>query len=393
MSSNKPKSQETLENRILEKLISVLGKGSHGLSTPIFRGNEEKYLLDCVRSTFVSSVGEFVNKFELEIAGYVGAKRAVAVVNGTAGLQIALQLSGVNQGDEVITPAMTFVATANAVNYVGATGHFVDVSEHTLGIDPDALESWLKYIVEPVGSGSINRNTGKRLAAIVPMHTFGHPCEIDKLMAIAHDYGLVVVEDAAEALGSYFQSQHVGTFGKFGVLSFNGNKVITTGGGGAIITNDEQLADRAKHLTTTAKLPHAWDLVHDEVGYNYRMPNINAALGCAQLEQLDEFLKSKRELKKTYSEAFESFSDVALFDEPKNCKSNFWLQTLMLSKEVQASRDLILDLTNAVGIETRPAWELIPNLVPYRSCPSAPLPVANSLQRRIVNIPSSVGIV
>lgn len=266
---------------IVNALRGVLGSGPVGLHEPRFDGNERRYLQECIDSTFVSSVWRFVDRFEADLANYTGARHAVAVVNGTAALHVALLLAGVEAGDEVIVPALTFVATANAVRYCGATPHFADSEERTLGLDPGALRDWLRQTAEMQGGGCINRHTGRRIRAVAPMHTFGHPCDLDGLLAVAHDYGLALVEDAAESLGSWIHERHTGTFGQLGTLSFNGNKIITTGGGGAILTNDSELARRAKHLTTTAKKPHRWEYVHDEVGFNYRMPNVNAALGCA----------------------------------------------------------------------------------------------------------------
>jgi perosamine synthetase len=292
----------------------------------------------------------------------------------------------------VIVPALTFVATANAVQYLGAVPHFADSEETTLGLDPRALRDWLKSVAEPTGNAYRNRHTGRRLRALVPMHAFGHPCDLEGLLAVAYDYRLALVEDAAESLGGRYQAQHTGTFGLLGTLSFNGNKIITTGGGGAILTNDQRLADHAKHLTTTAKLPHRWNYVHDEVGYNFRMPNLNAALGCAQLEQLPGFLASKRRLFERYQEAFADIDKVRLMREPSGCESNYWLQTLVLSGAVADQRDAILQATNDAGLMTRPAWRLMHKLEPYKECPRAPLPVAESLERRIVNLPSSAGL-
>jgi perosamine synthetase len=379
-----------IADSIITALRSVLGEGSFALHEPCFAGNEQCYVHECIASTYVSSVGAYVERFEKELAAYTGARRAVAVVNGTAALQVALQLAGVQPNDEVIVPALTFVATANAVRYLGAVPHFADSEEATLGLDPHALRDWLKSVAEPVGDAYHNRQTGRRLGALVPMHTFGHSCDIEGLLAVAHDYRLALVEDAAESLGSRYQGQYTGTFGLLGTLSFNGNKIITTGGGGAILTNDERLADQAKHVTTTAKLPHRWDYVHDEVGYNFRMPNLNAALGCAQLEQLPELLSSKRRLFERYQAALVDIHDVRLMREPSNSDSNYWLQTIVLSDAVADQRDAILQATNDDGLMTRPAWRLMHRLAPYASCPRAPLSIAESLAQRLINLPSSV---
>jgi len=382
-----------IEDLIITALRSVLGEGNFALHEPCFAGSEQRYVLDCIDSTYVSSVGTYVDRYEQELAAYTGARRAVAVVNGAAALQVALQLAGVKASDEVIVPALTFVATVNAVHYLGAIPHFADSKEATLGLDPSALREWLRATAEPAGDSYRNRQTGRRLRAMVPMHTFGHPCDMDGLLAVAHDYRLVTVEDAAEPLGSFYQGQHTGTFGLLGTLSFNGNKIVTTGGGGVILTNDERLADHAKHLTTTAKQsPHRWDYVHDEIGYNFRVPNLNAAFGCAQLEQLPEFLVSKHRLFGSYQEAFVNIQDVTLMQEPPNCQSNYWLRTLILSENVAMQRDEVLQATNDAGLTTRPAWRLLHQLEPYNDCPQASLPVAESLAQRIINIPSSAGL-
>lgn len=377
---------------IIRALRNVLGEGNFLLHEPRFTDKERRYLEECIASTYVSSVGTYVDRFEKDLAAYTGARRAVAVVNGTAALQIALQMAGVKTNEEVIVPTLTFVATANAVSYLGAIPHFVDSNISTLGLDPVALREWLQVTAEPAGDGYRNRNTGRRLRAIVPMHTFGHPCNIEGLIGVAHDYRLAMVEDSTESLGSFYQGQHTGTFGLLGTLSFNGNKILTTGGGGAILTNDEFLADYAKHLTTTAKQPHRWDYVHDEVGYNFRMPNLNAALGCAQLEKLPEFLASKRRLFVCYNDCFAGIEDVRLMEEPDGCESNYWLQTLVLADAVADQRDAILQATNDAGLMTRPVWRLMHRLEPYTECPRGPLPVAESLEKRIVNVPSSTGL-
>lgn len=382
-----------LPTAVVEALRSVLGEGTFPLHEPRFQGNEQRYVLDCLESTFVSSVGAHVDRFERELAEYTGARRAVAVVNGTAALQVALQLAGVRAGDEVIIPALTFVATANAVHYLGATPHFADSSEANLGLDPSALRDWLAHTAERTGAGTHNRHTGRPIRAVVPMHTFGHPCELDGLMAVAQDYGLALIEDATESLGSRYHGRHTGTFGLLGALSFNGNKVITTGGGGAILTDDERLADHAKHLTTTAKQPHRWEYVHDEIGYNFRMPNLNAALGCAQLEQLPDFLMAKRHLADRYWDAFSGVEGARLVRELEGSESNYWFQTLLLDEGGAEQRDRVLEATNDAGLMTRPAWTLMHQLAPYRDCPRAPLLVVESLARRIINLPSSAGLV
>lgn len=384
--------QPTLAQSIITAIRSVVGNDRESLHAPEFAGNEWLYLKECLDSTFVSSVGTFVDRFEQDLATYTGARHAIAVCNGTAALHVALQLAGVQRDDEVVLPALTFVATANAASYIGAVPHFADSESATLGLDPVALREWLQHGSEMRGGLCINRTTGRVIRALVPMHAFGHPADLDGLLAVAHDFGLALVEDAAESLGSYWHGQHTGTLGRFGTLSFNGNKTITTGGGGAILTNDPALAKLAKHLTTTAKLPHSWEYTHDRVAYNYRMPNLNAALGCAQLERLPLLLANKRVLHGRYQQAFASVAGVQLLAEPVNCQSNYWLQTLVLDEAQALQRDEILAATNADGVMTRPVWTLLNELPPYRQCPAMPLPVAQSLARRVINIPSSAAL-
>ena len=381
--------QSTLASQIVEAIQSVVGAGPVALHEPRFAGNEWIYLKECLDSNYVSSVGTFVDRFEAELAAYTGAKYAVAVVNGTAALHVALRLAGVLPGDEVLIPALTFVATANAVSYCGAVPHFVDSEQSTLGVDPRALRDYLQVIAELRNDQCVNRTTGRVIRALVPMHAFGHPVDIEGVLAVSRDFQLALVEDAAESLGSTVRGRHTGTFGLAGTLSFNGNKTITTGGGGAIISNDSELARRAKHLTTTAKVSHRWEYRHDEVGYNYRLPNINAALGCAQLEQLPEFLRAKRHLFGQYSTAFARTPQVRLVAEPAQSSSNYWLQTLLLDESVAEQRDSILAATNDAGLMTRPAWTLMHRLAPYRTAPRMELPGAESLERRLINLPSS----
>jgi perosamine synthetase len=381
-----------LDQTFVEAIARVVGSKPVSLHEPIFQGSEWIYIKECLDSTFVSSVGKFVDRFEIDLASYTGAKHVVAVVNGTAALHIALKLAGVRSGDEVLMPALTFVATANAVDYCQATPHFVDAEERTLGIDAVRLRDYLTYATEQHAGQCVNRATQRVIRALVPMHTFGHPVDLDSILAVAHDFNLVVVEDAAESLGSTYHGRHTGTFGLLGTLSFNGNKAITTGGGGAILTNDAELAKHAKHLTTTAKLPHRWAYMHDEVGYNYRMPNLNAALGCAQLEQLPAFLASKRRLYHRYEVAFGGLPLARLVAEPQGCTSNYWLQTLLLDESVADQRDSILTATNDAGLMTRPAWALMHRLLPYRACPRMKLSVAESLESRLLNLPSSANL-
>ncbi len=369
---------------------TVIGVEPTVLHEPRFAGNEWIYLKECLDSTFVSSVGKFVDRFEAELAVYTGAKYAVAVVNGTAALHIALQLGGVVSGDEVLVPALTFIATANAISYCNAVPHFVESEENSLGVDPEALRIYLSVHTEQRGGQCINKNTGRVVRALVPMHTFGHPSRLDELLAITHDFNLIMIEDAAESLGSRYHGRHTGTFGLLGTLSFNGNKTITTGGGGAILTNDSVLAARAKHLTTTAKLPHAWQYIHDEIGYNYRLPNLNAALGCAQLEQMPQFVAAKRSLFRCYESAFAGVDGIKIKKEPADCYSNYWLQTLVLDKNHIEKHNAILSAFNEAGYMCRPAWTLMHRLSPYSHSPRMDLSVAESLAARLINIPSSV---
>ena len=383
-----------LPERVEAAIATVLPRdGFKALHEPRFAGNEWRYVKECIDTGWVSSAGKFVDRFEQELAAYTGAAHAIAVANGTAALHVALQLAGVKSGDEVLVPALTFAATASAVAFCGATPHFVDSEERTLGLDAAALRRHLETIADSSAGACVDRRTGRPIRAVVPMHTFGHPVAIDEVLAVARDFDLAVVEDAAESLGSLYRERHTGTFGPFGTLSFNGNKTITTGGGGAILTDDADLAKRAKHLTRTAKVPHRWEYFHDEVGYNYRLPNLNAALGCAQLEQLPGFVESKRRLYGRYAAAFVSLSGARLFPEPEHCRSNYWLQTLLLDEDAAAERDAVLARTNDAGFMTRPAWTLLDRLPMYRGCPKASLPVAESLARRIVNLPSSPGLV
>jgi perosamine synthetase len=378
-----------LVSQTVAAVRSVVGAAPAALHEPRFAGREWEYLKECLDSTFVSSVGKFVDRFEVELAAYTGAKHAVAVVNGTAALHVALRLAGVQAQDEVLVPALTFIATTNAISYCNAVPHFVESEERCLGVDPAALRSYLGAHTEQRNGLCINKGSGCVIRAIVPMHTFGHSVLLDELLAVVHDYNLVMVEDAAESLGSYYHSRHTGTFGLLGTLSFNGNKTITTGGGGAILTNDSALARRAKHLTTTAKLPHAWHYAHDEIGYNYRMPNLNAALGCAQLEQLPRFIEAKRNLFERYREALAPVHGIGVQEEPENCSSNYWLQTAVLERDNAGQLDALLQALNAAGCMSRPAWTLMSRLTPYAACPSMMLPVAESLAARLINIPSS----
>ena len=357
------------------------------LHVPQFSGNEKKYLNDCIDSTFVSSVGAYVDLFEQKMCEYTGAKHCIAIVNGTNALHLSLILAGVKKEDEVLTQALTFIATANAISYCNATPHFVDVDKETLGLSPTLLKKYLSEIAEVKNNICYNKKTGKKIAACVPMHTFGLPLYIDDLVAVCNEYHIPVVEDAAESLGSYYKKQHTGTFGQLGTFSFNGNKTITCGGGGAIITNDDDLAQKAKHLSTQAKVPHKWEYVHDEIGYNYRMPNLNAALACAQLEQLEQFILNKRALAHQYHTFLDS-QNIEYIKEQQNAISNYWLNTVVLKNRFE--RDQFLEQTNSKGVMTRPIWALMNKLEMFKDCPKSDLSNAEWIEDRVVNIPSSV---
>lgn len=358
------------------------------LSVPKFMGNEKKYLNECIDTTFVSSVGKFVDRFEEDMARYTGAKKAVVCVNGTNALHMSLILVGVERDDEVLTQALTFIATCNAISYIGAHPVFIDVDKSTMGLSPNAVKNWLVKNAEIRDGQCYNKRTGRRVKACVPMHTFGHPVRIDELVGICREYNIELVEDAAESIGSKYVGKHTGTFGKVGAISFNGNKTITTGGGGMMLFQDEQLAEYAKHLTTQAKIPHRWEFKHDHIGYNYRMPNINAALGCAQLENVDKYIADKRETAKIYQEYFEKISDIQFFVEPENCFSNYWLNAVILpNKEAQQA---FLQETNDNKVMTRPIWELMNRLPMFENCENDGLENTIWFADRVVNIPSSV---
>lgn len=389
------------------------------LHAPVFMGNEKKYLNECIDSTFVSSVGKFVDRFEEMVAEYTGAKRAIVTVNGTNALHLALLSVGVTSDSEVITQPLTFIATANAIAYTGAKPIFVDVDLDTMGMSPKALRTWLEEnttkqhaegrICEPTMSEkqtpstyAYNKNTGKRISAIIPMHTFGHPCRIDEIAEICEEYNIPLVEDAAESLGSFYKGKHTGNFGKIGVLSFNGNKTITTGGGGMLLTNDEELGKHIKHLTTQAKIPHPWEYAHDFIGYNYRMPNLNAALGVAQMEKLEEILASKRKTAKAYNDFFNqrksstlnfehgtlNLDSIKHITELDNSISNYWLNAILLPNRQE--RDEFLKFTNEKGVMTRPIWQLMNKLEMFSDAQCGDLSNSEWLVDRVVNVPSSV---
>lgn len=384
---------------IVQEIVSAVRKALGNpekpvlLHAPMFAGNEWKYVKGCIDTGWVSSAGSYVTRFEQDLARFTGARHAVVTVNGTAALHIALRLVGVQAGDEVLMPSLTFIATANACSYCGAIPHFCDVEHRTLGMDAGRLSEHLQAIAVCRDGKTVNRQTGRRIAAVVPMHTFGHPVDLPGILEVCQKHDLPLVEDAAESLGSYYDGKHTGRFGRLGILSFNGNKTITTGGGGAIITDDAELGTRAKHITTTAKVPHAWEFVHDEVGYNYRMPNLNAALGCAQLEQLPEFLLHKRELAHRYQMAFAGIGGVTVFREPANCRSNYWLNAILLERTDLAARDELLQALNAAGLQSRPIWRPMHLLPMYQHCPRMDLHVTEDLARRTINLPSGMALV
>lgn len=363
-------------------------EGLYALHEPVFAGNEWKYVKECLDTGWVSSVGKFVDSFESGLAEYTGVGRAVAVVNGTAALHMCLKLVGVEENDEVLVPAMTFVATANAVTYCGAVPHFVDSEMRTLGVCPEKLGSYLRENGIRRKEGTFNKETGRRIRALVVMHALGHPADLDGIAAVCHEFGIELVEDAAESIGSLYKGRHTGQWGKVSALSFNGNKSMTTGGGGAILTNDQSIADIAKHLTTTAKIPHKWNYDHDQIGYNYRLPNLNAALGCAQLEQLSGFVAKKRKLADRYRAAFAGLDGIKFFAEPEFATSNYWLNALILEDSESSKLEALLELTHESGIATRPVWTLMHRLPMFATAPRMDLSTAENIARRLITIPS-----
>ena len=394
--------------KTIDFIKSVYGnKDFIPLAVPAFAGSEKEYLNECIDTTFVSSVGKFVDRFEVEMAKYTGAKRAVVCVSGTNALHMSLLLAGVKQDDEVLTQALTFIATCNALSYIGAHPVFIDVDRSTMGLSPNALKEWLvknaevrkntrtkdlpksrDFAYEEDKLACYNKSTGRRIKACVPMHTFGHPVRIEEIAAICKEWHIELVEDAAESIGSTYEGKHTGTFGKIGVISFNGNKTITTGGGGMMLFQDEELGTFAKHITTQAKIPHRWEFCHDHIGYNYRMPNINAALGCAQLENLDRYITSKREIAAEYEAFFKNVPDIEFFVDSSDTRSNYWLNAIIL-KDKKAQLDF-LEQTNDNGVMTRPIWELMNRLPMFENCETDGLKNTVWFAERVVNIPSSV---
>jgi perosamine synthetase len=374
---------------VVERIRGVVGPGSVALHEPFFGSLEKKAVVECLESTWVSTAGPWVSRFEDELALVTASAHVVAVSTGTAALQLALRLVGVKPGDEVLVPALSFVATANAVAYVGAIPHFVDIDEETIGLDAEALGVYLRDLAVLKGDAATNRLTGRKISAIVPMHCFGQPTDIIGLQRISEEFSIPIVEDAAEALGSTLDGRHCGVFGEVGTLSFNGNKIVTTGGGGAILTSNPELAEKARHLSTTARIPHRWEFEHDEIGYNYRLPNLNAALGWAQLQHLEETIGRKRNLSSRYQEAFQDLPGVAIVSERPGVRSNYWLNTLLLSGHNSKFRNELLDFANDQGLGVRPAWKLLSALRPYAKSPRSSLAVSETLQPRIINLPSS----
>ena len=378
---------------IVESIQKVTGKGPHQLHEPLFFGKEISYLNNTINQNFVSSSGEYVNKFEKKIKEYTKAKFAIAVVNGTQAIYISLKACGVKKNEEVLVPALTFVGIVNAVSYLGAEPHFIDSQIENFGINCLKLENYLNKITKFRNNQCINKFTGNVIKAIIPVHVFGHPCNIQDIVKIAKKFNLIVIEDASEALGSFYKKKHLGTFGDIGCLSFNGNKIITTGGGGMVITNKKILAKKIKHLTTTAKLKHKWEYIHDEIGYNFRMPNLNAALGLAQFEKIHTFLKAKRTLFKKYYNVFNKIKGISLYKEPENANSNYWLQTLILNKNYSSLKNKILKESHKKLIYTRPVWKLISELKPYKKNQKMNLSGAKEIYNRIINIPSSQSLI
>jgi perosamine synthetase len=385
----------SIRDSVLQAVTEVLGApgDTRLLHEPYFPEHAWTYVKECLDTRWVSSAGKYVTSFEHRLAQITGAKRAVAVVNGTAALQVSLTVAGVNREDEVICPSLTFVATANAISHCGAVPHFVDVCEERLAISPTALQNRLREIATKEGGRVVNRESGRRIGAVCLMHCFGHPGNLDALSEVCSDFGLPLVEDAAESLGSSYKGRHTGRHGLIAAVSFNGNKIVTTGGGGAILTDRDDLADRAKHLTTTGKLPHPWQFNHDTVAWNYRLPNLNAALGLAQLEVLDQLLLAKRELARRYEQAFAKLEFARFLKEPADSQSNYWLNSLVLLPEYAGVQEELLEALNQSGFQSRPLWTPMHHLPMYRHCPRADLSTTDSLFQRIINVPSSATLI
>ena len=385
--------KEILPKNIIKAIKKTIGKGPHQLHEPFFCGNEIKYLKKTIKDNYVSYVGNYVKKFENKIKKITGSKFVITIVNGTEALHIALKVLGIKKNDEVLVPALTFVGTVNPIIHSLAIPHFVDSEIKTLGINPLKLEDYLNKIIIMKGKLSINKFTKRTIRAIIPVHIFGHSCNIKEIIRIAKKFNLIVIEDAAEALGSFYQNKHLGTFGHVGCLSFNGNKIITTGGGGAVITNNAIVAKKIRHFSSTARVNHKWEYIHNQIGYNLRMPSLNAALGLAQIENLDKFINAKRMLFKKYLESFKNIKDISLFKEPINCKSNYWLQTIILSKKKSFLKKEILKQGFNSKIYLRPVWKLISELKPYKFYPKMDLTGAKNIAKILINLPSSQSLI
>ena len=378
---------------ILRSIENAIGKGPHQLHEPSLGKEEIKYVTDTIKKNFVSTKGIYVSKFEEKIRSYVQSKYVTATINGTQALYIALKAMGVKKNEEVLVPALTFIGTVNAISYLGAEPHFIDSNIKDLGIDCKKLEAYLNKIIIFKNNKSINKKTGKVIRAIMPVHVFGHACDIENVIKLSRKYNLFVIEDAAECLGSFYKKKHLGTFGHIGCLSFNGNKIITTGGGGAIITENKKLNDKIKHLVTTAKVDHQWEYIHDQIGYNFRMPSLNAAVGLAQIEKISRFLKSKRELFLRYYKIFNNVENVELFKENKYSKSNYWLQTIILDKKIKHNKNKLIQSAHKKKIFMRPAWKLISELKPYKKKQKMNLSGARNIYERVINLPSSQNLI
>tara|TARA_X000000950_G_scaffold285481_1_gene391575 strand:- start:716 stop:1894 length:1179 start_codon:yes stop_codon:yes gene_type:complete len=386
--SKKNSSKKNSAVQIFEDISKVCKFKKTGLHEPIFIGNEKKYLNECLSTTHVSSIGRFIEAFENKIKKLTKAKYAVAVANGTAALHLALLANKINSNDEVIVPCLSFVGTVNAVSYCNAIPHFVDIEEKTLGIDPDKLDKWLSKITTIKKGSLFNIKTRRKITAIIPVHVFGNPCKIQEISKIAKKYKLKVIEDAAESIGSFVGKKHTGTYGNIGIFSFNGNKTITTGGGGMVITNNKSFSDQIRSLSSTAKKKHAWNFDYDNIGFNYRLPNINAALGCAQIENLSKILAIKKKIHVKYKKIFKKYDNFKLLTPIENTISNYWINAIILKNKDKNLFQKILKITNSEGIQTRPSWKLLNLLTPYKKCPKSNLNTANSLQFRIINLPS-----
>ncbi len=388
-------------NQSSEELIEILKfvlklksiKKEVPLHEPQFSAKEKDIIMDCINSNYVSTSGKYIEKFEFELKKITGAKNVISVMNGTSALELALRCVGVKNNDEVFIPALTFVATANAIKYCNAIPHFIDSDEHCLGIDISKLERYINTACKFLNGSLFNKNTGRRISAIIPVHVFGMSIEMNKIIKIAKKYNLHVIEDASEALGSLWKGKHLGTFGKVGTLSFNGNKIITSGGGGALLTNDDNLAKKIKHLSSTSKIAHEWDYIHDEIGWNYRMPNLNAALGYAQLIRFKEILNKKRILANKYKLSFQNSKNFIFINEPKYCKSNFWLNCIKMYSKDLFTRDVLLKTINDFGFKCRPVWRLLNKLPMYKDCPKSDLSNSIKLEQTVISLPSSPSLV